>query len=302
MAGDSGSVAQAYLFERPTSTFTKIPIDAGTSTVGGCEHVAINDLGETVAISALANGVGRVFAYDRASGTTTPLTATADGSSGLSGLAVSGDGRFVAFESLATNLVLADSGAISRDVFVQTLGDKTVSRASVRTSGTQLPGDSGMSGVSMSRDGRFVVFGTTATEVVPGDSNGHEDVFRRDIVNSQTTIVSVNLNGRPANDSSYAPDINADGSVVAYASVAANLVGGDNNHQADVYARATTFLDHDGDARPEESGAPKDNTGDASIAGDDSNTTTLAYIGGAIVGGVFILVAGWFLLGRRGRA
>ena len=301
IAGDTGGAANAFVYERATATFTKIPIDSNTNTIGGCERVAIDDDGRTVAVAALSDNSGRVFTYDRTSAKTTELTAAADGSSGLSALAISGDGRFVAFDSAATNLVPDDSNR-SRDVFVMDLGDKSVRRASVRTSGTQLPGDSGLSGVSVSQDGRFVVFGTLASDVVPGDSNGHEDVFRRDLVDSQTTIVSVNANGRPANDSSYAPDIDSDGSVVAYASLAANIVGGDGNRQADVFVRATTFLDADGDGRPEESGAPEDNVSDAAIARDDSNTTTLAYIGGAIGGGVLVLVAGWFLLGRRGRA
>jgi Tol biopolymer transport system component len=300
VAGETGGAANAFLFERATGTFTKIPIDSNTNTIGGCERVAIDDLGQTVAVSALTDNTGRVFTYDRASATTTELIPTADGSSGLSGLAISGDGRFVAFDSGATNLISDDSNR-SRDVFVANVADKTVSRASVRTSGTQLPGDSGMSGVSLSEDGRFVVFGTEAADVVPGDSNGHEDVFRRDLVDGQTTIVSVNPNGRPTNDSSYAPVINADGSIVAYTSLAANIVGGDSNRQGDVFVRATTFLDKDGEARPEESGAPKDNVSEAAIARDESNTTVL-YVGGAIAGGVFVLVAGWFLLGRRGRA
>ena len=58
-----------------------------------------------------------------------------------------------------------------------TLGDRKTKRVSVRNDGSQLPADSGMSGVAISNDGRFVVFGSEANEVVPGDSNAHEDVF-----------------------------------------------------------------------------------------------------------------------------
>lgn len=295
-----GGTARAFLYTRANGSVTKIPIDSGAGATAGCTRVAIDDDGGVVAVSAVTGGVSNVFAYDSASATTTPLTATADDSSGLSGLAISGDGRVVAFDSIATNLVADDSNR-SRDVFVENVSDKTVTRASVRTSGSQLAADSGMSGVSLSGDGRFVVFGSAANEVVPGDSNKREDVFRRDLVNGQTAIVSLNVNDRPANDSSFAPDVDADGSVVAYASLAANVLAGDTNRQSDVFVRGTNFPDRDGDSAPEDTGAPKDDAGLISAPNDDGGAR-LAYISGGIAAAVLVLIAGWFLLGRRGRA
>jgi hypothetical protein len=301
VANDSNSVASAFLFERASGTMTKIPLDEGSEATAGCARVAINNDGSVIAVTNVVGGVARVFTYDRASGTTTPLTANADASSGLTGLAISGDGKLVAFDSLAANLTTDDSNR-SRDVFAWKVADGSTKRVSVRTDGTQLPADSGSSGVAVSRDGRYVVFGSTANEVVPGDSNGREDIFRYDVTTSQATIASVSVNDRPANDSSYAPDISDNGSVVVYATLAANIVPGDGNRYPDVYLRGTTFLDKDGDGGPAFSGTPKDNPLEVISYASDSETNTLIYAGVGVGAAVVVLVGAWFVLGRRGRA
>jgi Tol biopolymer transport system component len=296
----SSQAASAFLFERATGKVTRIPIDTPPDPTNGCQRVAIDSDGRVVAVTNLGGELSNVYTYDRASGTTTRLTATADASSGISGLAISGDGQTVAFDSTATNLVSKDTNR-SRDVFVETLGDRKTTRVSVRSDGSQLPADSGMSGVAISGDGRFVVFGSAANEVVPGDSNGHEDVFRHELASGQTTIVSVTPEGLPANDSSYAPDISADGSVVAFVSLAYNIVAGDANREPDVFVRNTNFPDRDGESAPEETGAPSDDATVLSVS-EDGKPHTLEYAGGGIAAAVIALVAAWFLLGRRGRA
>lgn len=298
--GDTGDAAGAFLYERATGTVTRIPLDAGTGATAGCQRVAIDDTGGVVAVAAVTGGKGNVYSYGRASGTTTPLTAAGDGSSGFFGLAVSGGGGTVVFDSSATNLVPNDTNR-SSDVFTISVGNGETTRVSVRSDGTQLPRDSGTSGVAISRDARFVAFGSAAGQVVPGDSNGREDIFRHELATGQTTIVSVSAFGQSANDSSYAPATDADGSVVAYASLAANVVLADTNRQPDIFVRGGNFLDQDGEKAPVDSGAPDDNLGVVASTGDEGNTRTLEYIGVAIAGGVLVLGV-WFLLGRRGRA
>jgi hypothetical protein len=299
VAAADGIAASAFLYERATGAITRVPLDDGTEATAGCAHVAINNDGSVMAVASLSGGASRVYAYDRATGTTTPLTETADGSSGLSGLSISGDGNLVAFDAAATNLVPEDTNR-SHDVFVANIADGTVKRVSVRSTGSQLPADSGVSGVAISGDGRFVVFGTAAGEVVPGDSNAREDIFRHELASGETTIASVSSSGRPANDSSYAPAVNTDASVVAFASLAANIVPGDSNRYPDVFIRATTFLASDGDAGPVDTGA-RDDDASQEISTDEDNTPLL-YAGGGIAGAVLVLVAMWFILGRRGRA
>jgi Tol biopolymer transport system component len=298
--GGGTQAASAFLFERATGKITRIPIDAPAGPTSGCQRVAIDSNGGVVAVASLSGELSNVYTYDRASGTAAQLIPTADGSSGISGLAISGDGQAVAFDSTATNLVLQDTNR-SRDVFVETLGDRKTTRVSVRSDGSQLPADSGMSGVAISGDGRFVVFGSVANEVVPGDSNGREDVFRHELASGQTTIVSVTPDGQPANDSSYAPDINADGSAVAFASLATNIIAGDANRQQDVFERNTNFPDRDGESAPEDTGARSDDTTVLPVS-DGGNTHTLEYAAGGIAAAVIALAASWILLGRRGRA
>ncbi len=291
--------ASAFLFERATGKIARIPIDAPPGPTNGCQRVAIDSDGRVVTVANLSGAMSDVYTYDRASGTTDRLTTTADGSSGIYGLAISGDGQTVAFDSTATNLVSNDTNR-SRDVFVETLGNRTTTRVSVRSDGSQLPADSGTSGVAISGDGRFVVFGSVANEVVPGDSNGHEDVFRHELANGQTTIVSVTPDGQPANGSSYAPDINADGSVVAFASLAYNITAADSNREPDVFERNTNFPDRDGESAPVETGAPRDDPTVLTVS-EDGTPHTLEYAGG-IAAAVIALAAAWFLLGQRGRA
>jgi Tol biopolymer transport system component len=299
-AGGQGNASDLLLWERATGTLTRVTV-AGTSNgpVDGCERTAIDGDGGVVAFSALTGGRSNVYTYDRASGTTTPLTPGADGSSGMSGLAISADGTRVAFDSIATNLIANDSNR-SRDLFLRDLAANSTSRVSVRSDGSQLPADSGASGVGLSGDGRFAVFGSTAPDVVPGDSSGRENVFRHDLTTGQTTIVSVSGFGGPENDSSYAPAVNSDGSVVAFTSLAANIVGGDGNRRPDVFLRGGGFPDNVGvSSGPEDTGAPPaDSTPVTSTGG--GGVPTIALVGGGVA--ALLLLGGWFLLGRRGRA
>jgi Tol biopolymer transport system component len=298
--GGSSRAGGAFLFDRASAKTTRIPIDAPADPTSGCQRVAIDSDGAVVAIANLSGKLSSVYTYDRASGATAELTATADGSSGISGLAISGNGQTVAFDSIAANLVPNDTNR-SRDIFVETLGDRKTTRASVRSDGSQLPADSGMSGVAISGDGRFVVFGSAADEVVPGDSNGHEDVFRRELATGQTTIVSVTASDQPADGSSYAPDINADGSVVAFASLATNIVPGDTNRYPDVFERYANFPDRDGAPGPEDTGAPVDDAAVQSASGN-GGSHTLEYGAGGLAAAVIALAGSWVMLGRRGRA
>ncbi|MFO0981511.1 MAG: calcium-binding protein [Planctomycetota bacterium] len=158
--------------------------------------------------------------------------------------AISADGRYVAFESAATNLVPGDTNARS-DVFVRDLvGSRTV-RVSVSSSGAQAKGG-GSFHVAVSSDGRFVAFASDAKNLVSGDGNGYTDVFRHDrdadgngIFDEPSGIstirVSVDSGGAEGNFFSDYPSISGDGRFVAFASAAWNLVPGDSNDLYDVF-------------------------------------------------------------------
>jgi len=109
-------------------------------------------------------------------------------------------------------------------------------RVSVGTGGTQANSASKESAVSA--DGRYVAFYSSANNLVPGDTNGKQDVFVRDRVTGATTLISVATGGTQANGhSSYRMTISANGRYVAFSSDATNLVSADTNGATDVFVR-----------------------------------------------------------------
>ena len=146
--------------------------------------------------------------------------------------AISGDGRYIAFYSDASNLVDGDTNA-ARDVFVHDNQTGETTRVSVSGSGSDANGDS--FAPSISADGRYVAFSSFASNLVAGDSNGADDIFVRDRQAGTTTRVSVAPGGADPNYGSVSPALSADGRVVAYASDASNLVAGDTNNLRDIF-------------------------------------------------------------------
>lgn len=149
---------------------------------------------------------------------------------------MSGNGRFITFQSAANNLVPGDTNGQS-DVFVKDLetGEVTiVSRASDGTLGNSASTES-----QISYDGRYVVFESSASNLVAGDSNGNSDIFMHDRVTGTTTRVSLTDAGLQANGNSFLPQISADGRYVAFSSAGTNLVAGDTNGVLDIFVRDT---------------------------------------------------------------
>jgi Tol biopolymer transport system component len=145
---------------------------------------------------------------------------------------ISADGRWLVFDSAATNLVSGDTNA-RIDVFLRDLGKGVTTRVSVDSSGAQGNGDSSMP--SISSNGRYVVFESLATNLVSGDTNGWSDIFVHDRLTGATTRVSVNSSGAQASSLSLAASISSEGHIVAFESYAGNLVSGDTNHSVDVF-------------------------------------------------------------------
>lgn len=157
--------------------------------------------------------------------------------------ALSGNGRYVAFESAASNLVAGDTNGIS-DVFVKDTVTGSTTRVSVASNGTQA--NLGSRTPALSFDGRHVAFVSDATNLVPGDTNGFDDVFVRDMATGQTDRVSVATGGAQSDGPAtfqFTTDtlsVSDDGRYVAFQSVASNLVPGDTNGTWDVFVRDRT--------------------------------------------------------------
>jgi Tol biopolymer transport system component len=159
---------------------------------------------------------------------------------------ISADGRFVAFESGARNLVPSDTNG-AMDVFVHDRATQSTSRVSVSSTGAQAITPDGSFMPSISGDGRWVAFQSWAANLVPGDTNAAPDVFVHDRQTLATTRVSVGSGGAQANGASFSPSISHDGRWVAFASAATNLAAGDVNGAYDVFVRdlqtgATTLV------------------------------------------------------------
>lgn len=112
-------------------------------------------------------------------------------------------------------------------------GTPSTNRVSVDSAGVQADEDSRSSAISA--NGRFVAFASSASNLVPGDTNNSSDVFVHDRETQATTRVSVDSAGRQADYYSYAPSISADGRFVAFSSIATNLVPGDTNGRFDIF-------------------------------------------------------------------
>ena len=182
------------------------------------------------------NGRYDVFVLDRQNGAIERVSVNgatqANRESGAP--SISADGRYVAFMSYASNLVPEDANE-GCDIYAYDRLLDRLTLVSVATGGVSGNGES--SWQSMSADGQFVAFQSSASDLVAGDAGGFDDVFVRDLVAGTTTLISVAADGSQGTESSVTPAISADGSSIAFVSHADNLVGDDNNLVADVFVR-----------------------------------------------------------------
>jgi Tol biopolymer transport system component len=167
-----------------------------------------------------------VFRRDTATGTTVRANISSSGgqtdgfTGGFHSLSMSLDGRFIAFVLGATDLVPGDTNNV-RDVFLRDIQAGTTTRISVSSRGDQ--SNKGAMDPSVSADGRYVAFDSLSTNLVPGDTNNHDDVFVRDTWTRTTTRVSLTSSGEQGKRDSFHPSISADGRLVAFSTLAPNL-------------------------------------------------------------------------------
>jgi Tol biopolymer transport system component len=182
-----------------------------------------------------AIGPYQVYVADLEAKETTVVSSDTDGNQGNgdSALAtISANGRFVAYESAASNLVLGDTNGV-QDVFVYDRDTGVTRRVSVASNGSEGNGTSFSAVVS---DDGVVAFDSEASNLVAGDTNGQVDVFLHDFASGETKRVSVSGNGTEGSGPSARPSISRDGTTVVFTSWADGLVPGDNNGKSDVFA------------------------------------------------------------------
>jgi hypothetical protein len=244
VVGDTNGCSDVFVHDNQTGTTERVSIDsAGTEGNNDSYYPSISADGRFVAfwgsasnlVAGDTNGVPDVFVHDRLIGTTWRVSVD---SAGVQGNAysnypsISADGRFVAFWSFASNLVVGDTNGVP-DVFVHEIQGGTTERVSVDSAGVQ--GNDDSLDPSISADGRFVAFASLASSLVAGDTNLVQDIFVHDRLNGTTERVSVDTAGAQANDDSQNPSISADGRFVAFDSDATNLVASDTNGVSDIF-------------------------------------------------------------------
>lgn len=196
------------------------------------------------------NGYRDIFEYDRQTDKIIRVSLASDGTQANEGtemaaIDISADGRYVAWASMASNLVKDDTNQ-NWDIFVHDRDTGETSRVSVGNDGSQA--NAGSFGVSISATGRYVAFGSNANNLVAGDANNVQDVFVHDRQTGQTWIVSVASDGTQGNlvsgltlvvpggvDLAYGSLISSDGRKVVFMSSATNLVDNDKNWKNDIF-------------------------------------------------------------------
>ena len=243
--GDTNDRWDVFVFDRSTGAMQRVSVTnggaqarPGSDPFGGSLAGGISANGRFVVFRSDAanlaahdtNRVSDVFVYDRAGHRVTRVTVSSKGrqANGPSGdPAISANGRYVAFSSVATNLVPGDTNGLS-DVFVRDLRTHRTIRVSVTSRGRQAlckAGGCESTEPALNANGRYVAFESSATNLVAGDTNRLADVFVHDLRSGRTERVSVSSAGRQAggdrtNNGSNAPAISADGRYVAFHSYA----------------------------------------------------------------------------------
>ncbi len=244
VTGDTNGVSDIFIRDRLTALTTRASVSsAGVQSNGSADAPLISADSRVVVFSSQATnlilGVQTntydAFARDLVTGQTELVSVTLAGTDANDtsfATGISGDGRYVAFQSLSTDLVPGDTNGLV-DAFVRDRVAGVTTRVSISSSGSQGNGLSLRPVISA--DGRLVAFWSEASNLVLGDTNGVSDIFVFDRGTGVTTRVSVSSSGAQANNFCSDPSISATGRFVAFASRASNLGGVDANNLLDVF-------------------------------------------------------------------
>ena len=226
----SATVSNAFAGQTTRVSVSSAGVPADASALSGVLAANGRYLVFHSSASNLVTGVSgtHVYRHDRLTGATAlvDLATTGFPSAGPSLRAtLSADGRYVAFDSFATDLVVGDTNA-TQDVFVRDMNSTTTRLVSATATGAPANALSGLTGLSgahgISDDGRFVVFTSAATNLA-ATNNGQQHVYVKDLESGAVERVSVNTAEEMANGISMTPAISGNGLFVAFQSAATNL-------------------------------------------------------------------------------
>lgn len=245
VAGDTNNASDIFVYDRETGQNDHVSVRSdGFDAAGSSYEPSISDDGRYVAFQSFAtnlyngdtNGVSDIFIHDRSTNQTSLVSFVTNGVANDISYApmISGNGRYITFYSYASNLVPNDNNGVA-DVFRYDRVTVTIERVSLDTNEVEGNGDSMFP--SISDNGQWIVFESTAANLVAGDANGYSDIFWRDMATGVTDRLSLNSDDVEANGSSTTPMISGDGRIVTFVSLANNLHDDDTNLYQDVFAR-----------------------------------------------------------------
>ena len=242
--GDTNNRADIFVHDRVNGGTSRVSVNSsGGESNNENDAAAISRDGRYIAFHSRAsnlvasdqNGTADVFVHDRVTGVTTRASVSSGGGEAFGDSlrpTISADGRFVAFDSIAGDLVPGDLIGVT-DVFVHDRSTVVTTRVTVGHDGSEALGLSNHSKISA--DGTVLAFCSVAPNLVPGSSNGFQDVYLYNRTAAHTRRASVSSDGIEGSEHSYLGTISPDGRHVAFFSDASNLTPGDTNLCKDVF-------------------------------------------------------------------
>ncbi|HEX8375663.1 MAG TPA: hypothetical protein VF606_10840, partial [Geminicoccaceae bacterium] len=249
VAGDTNDLFDVFLHDRRTGRTTRVNLGPrGAQDNGGAQRPALSADGRVVVFLSGAsnlvpgdtNGHPDVFAYERATGRVTRVNVGPGGAAAeapsYNPPSISGNGRYVAFDSAATNLVPGTRHPRFTKVFVHDRATGRTELASVGPGGVQADRRASLGSISPDPDGRYVAFSSEATNLVPGF--GHRvQVFVHDRKTGGNVPASLGWDGAPSSQDAVQAKVSADGRVVAFSAYATGLVPGDDKSNTEIFVR-----------------------------------------------------------------
>ena len=220
-----------------------------TTANGDSNQPALDKTGKFIAfasdalnLSPTALGLSDVYLKNTQTGDLTQLSVSSTGENGNSNStnpSISGDGRYVVFQSVANNFTGYDASGnpidnnSESDIFIKDTQDNSLKLVTGKI------GDGESINPKISADGRYVAFQSLASNFVTDDNNGAYDIYLEDLQKNTVTLISADTKSVQGNNASVTPSISANGSSVAFASDADNLIN-DNNGNHDVFVKNIT--------------------------------------------------------------
>ena len=265
--GDTNNAEDVFIHDRQTGATARVSVDsAGSEGNGWSQHPSISGDGRYVAFSSGASNLVPgdtkrgidIFVHDRQTGINERVSVDSSGNewNGTETwrIDISADGRYVTFDSDASNLVPGDTNLCPdsydpynrpphncHDIFVHDRLTGATERVSVDSTGNQ--GNQHSYKPAISGDGRYIAFGSDASNLVPDDTNGTRDIFWHDRQTGTTTRLSVDSDGNEGYGPSDDPAVSVDGRYVAFSSLS-SLVEGDSNTCDSYYSCPDVYV-HD---------------------------------------------------------